>query len=120
MSPFSRGTGPQGDPLAGNHILVRIGERVSRRETPVVLGTVLVVSLLGFAVLPRVPFGPSTPPARTEAQARQRQGQMARLPQWRELRRQARARGVADSAVASAGPSRTAAAPAPSPDELPR
>lgn len=101
MSPFSRGTGPQGDSLAGNSILIWLAQ-APRRGTAATAGTVLVISLLGFAVLPRVPFiGQPSPSPRAEAQARQRQGQMARLPQWRAIRRQARARTVAsDSAQA--------------------
>ena len=102
MSPFSRGTGPQGDPLAVNQIFIRLAEKASRRGTPAVAGTVLVISLLGFAVLPRVPFiAQPAPSPRTEAQARQRQGQMARLPQWRELRRQARARTAVPHSAAT-------------------
>ncbi|HET7460438.1 MAG TPA: hypothetical protein VFJ82_04285 [Longimicrobium sp.] len=73
---------------------------MSGRGAAAAAGAVLAISLLGFAVLPRVPFiGAPAPTPRTEAQARQRQGQMARLPQWRELRRQARAR--ADSTTTS-------------------
>ena len=88
--------------MAGNPIFIWLAKRLSRRETPTVVGTVLVVSVLGLAVLPRVPFvAQPAPSPRAEAQARQRQGQMARLPQWRALRRQARARAaVRDSAAA--------------------
>ena len=114
MSPFSRGTAPQGDPLAVNQIFTRLAEKAQRQGTPAVAGTVLVISLLGFAVLPRVPFiGQPAPSPRTEAQARQRQGQMARLPQWRAIRRQARARAAESNSAPAPAPADSSARTAP-------
>ena len=89
--------------MAGNQILIAAGT-ARRRLSGWVLGmaaagVVLVAALLGSGVVPRVAYtGGSDQPPRAEAQERQRQ--MSHLPQWREIRRQARARAVpaADSA----------------------
>ncbi|HET7234770.1 MAG TPA: hypothetical protein VFJ16_32450 [Longimicrobium sp.] len=99
--------------MAGNQILIAPGP-ARRRLTGWVLGmaaagVVLMAGLLGLGVIPRAAFtGAPAQPPRSEAMERQRQ--MSHLPQWREIRRQARARALpaADSAK---GPPAPAASP---------
>ena len=60
-------------------------------------GTVLVLGMIAIPVLPRVrQTGPST--SSTDVRTAERETQLARIARWREIRREARARGHASPA----------------------
>jgi len=87
-----------------HHPTRRVGARTAA-------GTALVLGLIAIPVLPRVRRADDMAAASVDPR---RQTQMARIPRWREIRREARARtqGAPDAPAPPAADSVPSAAPA--------